>query len=173
MKQTVFLLVTILMLCRCTSRTASPPAPPGPDTAVYYPYAPVYSNALEKGNAENARRVLEVWKAYETGDIRKLGNYFADSLVLVFPDDFRKGKREALLQAWQKRRNVFADVQCYVDAWIPVLVKDKGDQLVYLWGRQDQTAADGRRAYIVLHQIWKFDASGKIFRMEEYRTHPY
>jgi hypothetical protein len=140
---------------------------------VFYPYSPIYTDSFERGNPIHARKVLEIWKQFESGDVRHLASYFTDTITLVFPDKFIMGERDSLLRYFQKRRNEFEDVQCYIDAWLPLKVAERNEDVVFLWGRQDESSTGKKRVYRVLHEIWRFDPSGKIKRMEQYYTHPY
>lgn len=138
-----------------------------------YSYAPIYTGSFDTGKPAYAKKVLEIWKEFETGDIQHVNEYFSDSLTLIFPDSFLTGKRDSILYTFQKRRLAYQDVQCYIDAWLPLRAEDRNEELVVLWGRQDGTTKEGKRRYTVLHEIWRFDEKGKIKKMEQYITLPY
>ena len=143
------------------------------EDSILYPYSPVYTDTFQKGKALNSCKVLEIWKEFESGDVRHRAGYFSDTITLVFPDQFLRGAKDTVLGSFQKRRNQFENVQCYIDSWIPVYVPDRNEDLVFLWGRQDGSYTGKKRVYRILHEIWRFDTSGKIKRMEQYSTHPY
>ncbi len=163
----------LLMLVSCNHNKKSAGEPLTLADTVLYPYAPVYTSGFQTGKSSYSKIVLQIWKEFETGDVRHLGNYFADSMVMIFPDQYTSGKKELVLADFQKRRNIFLDVQCYVDAWIPEYVPDRKEDVVFIWGRQDGTTISGTRVYKNLHEIWRFDTFGKIKRMEQYITHPF
>jgi hypothetical protein len=162
----------VFCIASCSGRQNAHPVEEQKDS-ILYPYAPIYTDQFEKGKNTNSLHVLEIWKEFESGDVRHLARYFSDSITLVFPDAFLKGDRDTVLGSFQKRRNQFEDVQCYVDSWIPVHVPDRNEDLVFLWGRQDGSSTGKKRVYRIVHEIWRFDTSGKIKRMEQYSTHPY
>lgn len=144
----------------------------GQDTTIYYPYVPSYSE-LEKGKPAYAKTVLEVWRAYETGNILSAAKKFSDSLTLIFKDAIFSGRRDSILQLFQKRRDEYLTVQSYVDSWMPVRAKDANSDEVLVWGRLDCTTGKGKRDYLVVHEIWRLDASGKIYEMDQYITYPH
>lgn len=142
------------------------------DTSIYYPYPAVYSR-LEKGNPVYAKTVLEVWRAYETGNILSAAKKFSDSLTLIFEDNIFTGRSDSVLKLFQNRRNNYSTVQSYVDSWLPVYANDVNKDLVFVWGRMDCTTENGKRDYLVIHEIWRFDGFGKIREMDQYITHPH
>lgn len=166
-----FLFLLILTTAACTN-SAKPTIIAKKDTTLYYPYDAIYSE-LEHGNPVNAQKVLEVWRFYETGNMQSTGKYFSDSLTLIFLDNIYSGKRDSILNIWQKRRDRYYGVQSYVDTWLPVHAKQTGEDMVLLWGRQDCATKDGQRPYLILHEIWRFDKAGKIRSVDQYLTHPY
>ena len=170
MKSWILLVACFSFACKNSSeKNKIPPK----DSPVYYPYAPVHSNEFEKGNEKNAKKVLEIWRQYETGNILKNQQIFADSIRLILPDLILKGGREAVLLQYQKRRDALSDLQCFVYAWLPVHTRDTGEDLVYIWGLYDGTRKNGDRDYARVHEIWRFDKEGKITEMEQFRTHPH
>jgi hypothetical protein len=162
----------VIFLTACTGKEQPTAVKTQKDTTLY-PYSPIYTDTFEKGKSSNTLKVLQLWKEFESGDVRHLAGFFADSITLIFPDEYITGSRDVVLSSFQKRRNRFEDVQCYVDAWIPMHVEERKEDLVFIWGRQDGSSTGKKRVYRVLHEIWRFDTSGKIKRMEQYITHPF
>lgn len=144
-----------------------------PDSPVYYPYHAIYTEEFEKGKSAQTRIVLEIWKEIENGDFSNQSDKFSDSLKIILPDEILEGNKAEVLNKMKKRRSRYSDVQCYLDAWMPVKAKDTGEDLVFIWGRQDCTIEKGKRDYLVLHEIWRFDRNGKIRQMDQYLTHPH
>ena len=164
------LLIFLFLAAAC--RQPSPqPAATNHDSTLYYPYAPVYSNDYKPGEGRNAQRVLQIWKEFESGDVLHTSTLFADSLTFIFPDEIIKGSRTTVLTALRRRRAAYTDMQCYVDSWMPLHENTRNENSVLLWGRQDGTTAKGRRDYRVLHEIWRFDAAGRIRQLDQYETH--
>src|SRR5688572_2132222 len=84
------------------------------DSPVFYPYAPVYSNEFGKGNELNARNVLEIWRQYETGNIRTNNQFLADSIRFILPERILTGTKDSVLRWYQNKREGFSDLQCFV-----------------------------------------------------------
>jgi hypothetical protein len=140
------------------------------DSTIQYPYSPSYSE-LEKGNPANSKIVLDVWRSFETGNVLSTEANFSDSIKLIFEDAILKGKKDAVLNQFQKRREAYAAIQTYVDSWMPVRATQANEDLVFVWARLDCTTKEGQRKFFVIHQIWWFDALGKIREMDQYITH--
>ena len=165
------ILYIVLLLISCSGNQQKLNAK-NKDTAVYYPYSPVFSE-LEPGKPQYAKMVLDVWRAYETGNILSAKKNFSDSIKLIFHDQIFSGRRDSILNLFQKRRAIYTDVQSYVDTWLPVHAKQTNDDLVLIWGRQDCTGKNEKRDYLVVHETWWFDGSGRIREMDQYLTHPH
>jgi hypothetical protein len=173
MKQILSVLILLLTASACTSkRESKEPVYQAGDSTIYYPYSPVYASEFEPGRSLYAKMVLDIWKQYETGDVTHSAKSFSDSVLIILPDKTFRGRRDSALSFLKKRRQVYVEVQCFIDAWMPVHVKDVGDDLVFLWGRQDCTAKNGKRDYLVVHEIWRFDKKGKIRSLQQYYTRP-
>lgn len=143
------------------------------DSLLYYPYQAIYSEDFEKGNPYYTEKVLQCWKELENGNILKRSADFSDSIRIILPERILSGEKETVLNELKKRRDAYSDVQFYVDAWMPLKAKDAGEDIVLLWGRQDCKKKDGKRDYLVLHEIWRFDRKGRIRQMQQYITHPF
>jgi hypothetical protein len=165
-------LICLFIISAC-SNNKTKPIVAEKDTVVYYPYAPVYSTEFEKGKSEFARNVLRVWRQYENGNVLNERASFADSIRLILWDDILTGKRDSVLTLLKKRRDNYSDMQCFVNSWMPVHVKDEDDDVVFVWGLQDGTKNNGDRDYSMIHEVWRLDKKGKIKELEQYRTHPH
>lgn len=168
-----YLLLILFPMLGCRNHNGTSKTVSQGDSILYYPYAPVFASGFDKGRAAYALRVLQLWKELENGDLRHRITEFSDSLRFILPEKILEGKKEDVLAQFQKRRQQFAQVQYYVDAWLPVKAEGSGEQLVYLWGRQDCTRSPGKREYFVLHEIWRFSPEGKIRELRQYLTHPH
>ena len=164
-------LMTMISGC---SQAAKHPSPAQTSVdSVFYPYEAIYTSAFESGKTEQTAIVLQIWKEWETGSLPRLNALFADSLSLIFPGKIIRGKKEEVLRQFQGKRDGYREMQCYIDAWLPLKATDANEDIVLIWGRQDATTPSGRRDYLVLHQVWRFNAEGKIFSLTEYLTHPH
>ena len=143
------------------------------DSPVYYPYAPVHSNIFNTGNEILARNVLDIWRQYETGNMKTNNLFLADSLRFILPERILIGSKDSVLRWYQNKRERFSDMQCFVYSWLPVHKTDTREDLVYVWGLYDGTLKNGDRDYAMVHEIWRFDQNGRIKEMEQFRTHPH
>ena len=173
MKKIAFVTICFLLVAACANHPAHKEAGAVKDSLIYYPYSPVYSGSFKKGSDINALHVLQIWKEWETGDLLHSSGKFADSISIILPDRIMNGRKDSLLTMMKKRREAFAGLQSYVDAWLAVKPVEKNEELVLLWGRQDFTRKDGSRDYRMIHEIWRFDPQGRITSWEQYQTHPY
>jgi hypothetical protein len=168
---TGLLLMAIITGCSEGVKNSSPAQ--STTDSVFYPYEAIYTSAFEPGKQKQTETVLQIWKEWETGSLPRLDSLFADSLSLILPGEIIRGKKEEILKQYQKKREVYRDMQCYIDAWLPLRARDANEDIVLIWGRQDGTTTSGRRDYLVLHQVWRYNTDGKIFSLTEYQTHPH
>lgn len=172
MKESLIVLIFAFLSVKCNNNRQAHSTTETKDTAIYYPYSPVYSE-LEPGNPNHSKIVLEIWRQFETGNLMSAANKFADTISLVFKDEIYYGKRDSILAIYKKRRDAYESVQCYVDSWLPVHAKQTNDNLVLVWGRQDFIVHNKKRDYLVIHEVWNFNKQGKIRSMVQYITHPF
>jgi hypothetical protein len=162
-----------VICCLACNNSAPENNKPSIDSPVYFPYAPVKSNSFDKGKDTLARNVLQIWRQYETGNIKSTDKFFADTVRLILSDQIIEGSRDTVMKQYQKRRDAYAEMQSFVYSWLPVHTADTKQDFVYVWGLHDGTKKNGDRDYALLHEIWRFDRNGKIREMEQFRTHPH
>jgi len=98
---------------------------------------------------------------------------FADSIRIILPSTIFSGSKSSVLQALQKQRAGYNNMQCFIQSWLPVRVRDKEEDLVWVWGIYDGTKTNGDRDYRMVHEIWRFNKQGRIREMEQFQTHPH
>ncbi len=157
-----------MVCCKQKEKAATTKASPQ-----YYIYAPRHDADFANGNPAFAATVLQVWKGYESGGFSSYKKYFADSVQMVFADEQIIGTATTVLNAWQKQREKITTTQCHVDFWKPVYIKNLNQQWVLIWGKHEGTTAGNNRDSWSVHQVWKFNAEGKIFFMQEYKSRFY
>lgn len=165
------ILIVCVFVLSCNQHSAISDSPSR--DSVYFPFAPIYSNAFEKGNDSLAFKVLSVWRAFENGDVRKMGAVCSDSLRIILPEQIFTGEKDSVLEAFDAYRKTFGTMQCFIYSWMPVHVRDQNDDLVFVWGLYDGTKPNGDRDYSLVHETWRFDQQGRIREMEQFRTHPH
>lgn len=144
----------------------------GADSGIYYSYSPVYST-LAKGNYAYLKTVTDIWKEYENGDILNTSDLFAQNVVLVFPEYIYAGTKEKVLNQYKDHREKLGTVQSFISMWMPVYAKDRDQQWVFIWGRQENTDTLGKKGRIDLHETWRFNKDGKVAYMRQYHTRRY
>jgi hypothetical protein len=164
----IFILFILILSCHSTKNDDEGIEKNSSGKPIYFPYAPRYENGFEAGRSEYIKVVLDIWKEYETGDVRKKSKSFADSVTFIFRDEEYKGKKDSVLSKYKKRRDNYSYVQNHIDSWMPAYAKDHDDYWVFLWGRQDCTDKEGGFKALQVHEIWRFNKEGKINFMQEY-----
>ena len=140
------------------------------EVKVYYPFSPRMDVDFENGNKNYANIVLNIWRGYQSGNIKGYRKYFADSVSLFFHEKLIEGKTEDALKIYQERRDQLASMQAHVEYWQPVYVKNKNENWVLLWINQEATDRNKKLDSWSMHQVWKFNAQGKIYMLQEFRS---
>src|SRR5690349_1813600 len=98
MKKLLFILFVSIIYSACTNRTAGLHEIAKNDSSVSFPYTAVYSSKFSIGSDSNSLAVLNVYKAWETGDMNALKNSVGDSVSFYFPDGGSfKGTRDSMM----------------------------------------------------------------------------
>ena len=163
------LLLIVLFSFSCGNKSSSE-KDEAKETEVYYPFSPRMDVDFEKGNKNYANIVLNIWRGYQSGNIKGYRKYFADSVNLFFHEKLLQGKTEDVLKLYQDRREKLATVQAHVEYWQPVYVKNKEEHWVLLWVNQEATDKNKKLDSWSMHQVWKFNAEGKIYMVQEFRS---
>ncbi len=140
---------------------------------VTYPYEIGYSSKFEIGDAQQSKMILELWKDFDSGDVSKHKEYFADSVQMLFPDgSSMHNVKDSIIAETNTYRAMYSSVTSRVDAIIPVKSTDKGENWVCVWGTEIHTLK-GKTDSTNLHEAWRFDKDGKIdFMMQYARSFP-
>ena len=140
---------------------------------VTYPYKVSYSSKFEAGDPQLSKMILELWKEFDNGDIGKHKDYFADSVEMLFPDGSRMHtSRDSAIAATNAYRSMYSAVTSRVDAVLPTRSLTDRVNWVCIWGMETHTTK-GKTDSVDLHEVWRFNKSGKIdFMMQYDRTTP-
>jgi len=165
-----FLLTAAITLLACNNKSNAPTqaSTEQPDSGIYYPYSPIYSNGFKTGNYKYLKIVTEIWKEFENGDITRKASDFADSLTIVYPDRVLIGTKDSILRLIKKTRDKYLAVQSFIYSWLPAKAKDHNDDWVFIWGRQEITDKAGKLKMAEVHEIWQFNQQGKIVQMQQF-----
>lgn len=139
----------------------------GSGTTGGLPYKAVYSSEFKIGKPAYASKILDLWKDWDENQLDR-HDYFADSVVMVFPDGtVAKGKKEAFEGA-TKFRSTITKAKSTVHAWVPLRSTDKNEDVVCIWGQEEDTFADGKIDKRDLHEVWWFNKDGKVVYMRQW-----
>ena len=133
---------------------------------VEYPFTATYSSQLELGDPNNSKKVLEIYKDYDNGNLLAHKEYFADSVEFDMANGVNvKGTRDSILGIAQKERSNMKAVEDKIMSFIPSHSKDKGDNWVSVWTKEIDTHKDGKMDSTYLNENWLLDKNGKISYM--------
>lgn len=135
-----------------------------------YAYKATYSSDLTvPGNPINARKVLQVWKMFETAQIEAMKPYFADSVKY---DDAHGmhyyGPTEKLLAYAKKDIDDLDSMRFDIVMWQSAHVNDKNEDLVNIWSRERRYPKNhGKADTVLMQENWKVK-NGKVTGFDQY-----
>jgi hypothetical protein len=169
----LILSVLSLVFISCNNKEKKTPVATTKPKKVYYPYSAYQTSNFEMGNPEHVKTVLDVWRAYDRGNLTPLKESFALQITFMFPDQFMQGQKDTVLAQWQKSREAFTDVQTYIDSWVPLYAPDTKEYFVLVWARRHSTQPDGKVLNRTIHEKWRVNQLGKIDFMQHYVNESY
>ncbi|MEP7110522.1 MAG: hypothetical protein ABI760_21190 [Ferruginibacter sp.] len=132
-----------------------------------HPFKATYSSNFTIGKAAYSKMILDLWKDWDDNNFDR-HDYMADSLVAFFPDGtVTRGKAENL-EASKKFRGKFASVKSIIHAWVPLTSTDMNEDVVCVWGQEEDTYPDGKVEKSDLHEVWWFNKAGKVTRLRQW-----
>jgi len=134
-----------------------------------YPYTASYSSKFEIGDAKNAQTILNLWKAWDNGDLASMKDVFADTVEMhMASGDVMRASRDSILAVSQKYRDNYSKVESTVDAFMPLKSIDKNEQWVSVWGKEVTTNKKGKIDSSYLQETWRINNNGKVDLMFQY-----
>ena len=131
------------------------------------PYEATYSSNFTPGNAAYASMVLDLWKDWDDNAFSR-HDYFADTITMRFPDGtVTRGKKNNMEMA-VKYRGSMAKVKSIIHAWMPLHSTDRNEDLVCMWGQEQDTMPDGKVVTKDVHEVWWFNKDGKVSGMRQW-----
>jgi hypothetical protein len=137
---------------------------------IYFPYEARYSEGFELGEKELVKKVQEVWRAYDRGNLSSIKDHLADHLSMSYPGLELKGTRDSVINSLQKERDQYSNIQTWVESWQPVYSKNRKENWVMIWGRQFKTKRNRVYTDNLIHEMWKFNKEGKADSMLRYNN---
>jgi len=136
--------------------------------AVEYPYTATYSSQMEAGDPNNSKKVLDIYKDYDNGNLLAHKEYFADSVEFdLAGGENIKGTRDSILNIAQKGRSNLKSAEDKIITFISSHAKDKGENWVSVWTKEIDTHKDGKIDSIILNENWMLNKDGKIAYMTQ------
>jgi uncharacterized lipoprotein NlpE involved in copper resistance len=165
----IFALTAILLtLLGCDNNQEIKPAKKNLSKKVHFPYSSSESTQFEIGEDEHVKTVLDIWRAFETGNLLRLKESFAPTVTFLFPDIHMHGSRDSILQLLQEKRSQLTNVQTEIYGWVPLQTTDTKQSFVFLWASRSTTTVNGQIRNEGLIERWKFDDKGKIEGVDHY-----
>jgi hypothetical protein len=136
---------------------------------IAYPYTATYSSKFEIGDAKNSKMVLDLWKAWDNGDINKMKEMMADTVEVHFANGMtERGSRDSVMAHAQGFRTTLDSVSSKVDAFIPVNSTDKNEKWVCIWGMETDKDKKGKIDSVNLQETWRINKDGKFDYLLQY-----
>ena len=138
---------------------------------ISYSYTASYSSDFKIGNPAHAKMILELWKDWDDNAFDR-HNYFADTVVMFFPDGSTIKGKDSCLAGAKRYRGSMSSARSSLNAWIPLKSMDKNENWVALWGTETDTYPDGKTSKRDLHEIWRINKDGKVDFMKQFSSMP-
>ncbi len=168
-----YALAALLILAACnTPQTGSAPVNASTKDTLPYPFKATYSSDITvPGSAQVAHEVLDVWKAFESNDIKSKRASFADTVVYDDASGFRfNGPADSLLAfAGQDIRDLDS-LRFDISAWQSAHVNDKNQDWVNIWSTERRYPKKGKPDTSLIQENWMV-ANGKIVYFNQFKAH--
>jgi len=177
MKKTILAFLVTIIVISCNQST--PPAEQKSDSTaseskkaddVKYAYKATYSSDFEIGKAENAKVILDIWKAFEDNKLGDTKSLWADSVTMQFENYTFHGKADSAIKEGKAERARYTSVVDSVDAVVSLHSKDRNEDWVSVWAREYTVNTKGKKDTADIHEIWQLK-NGKASYMSQYRAH--
>jgi hypothetical protein len=143
----------------------------GTGAAGALPYTAGYSSQFAIGNPEHSRMVLNIWKDYDNNTLDQSAAMFADTVRFEIADGQIVRGRDSVINVMKQVRGRYTSVNSTIDAYLPVRSTDRNEDWVLIWGRENNTGANGTTTNII-HEIWRINRDGKIDYVSQYAAKP-
>lgn len=167
--QKLFLIVLIAGALAACNANKKPAGAPVKDTLKYAYKATFSSDITVPGNPVNAQKVLQVWKMFETGDIKGMRAYYADTVTYNAADGLHfHGPVDKLLAYAKQDIDGLDSMRFDILMWQSAHINDKNEDWVNIWSRERRYPKKGGKADTVLMQEnWQVKA-GKVVAFDQY-----
>ncbi len=173
MNRISFIVLLAAGIFSCNTKTNPESIPvsvsPAKDTLEYEYKATYSSDITVPGNPENAQKVLQVWKMFETANIQAMKPYFADSVIYNDAHGMHFfGPTDKLLAYAKSDIDGLDSMRFDIVVWQSAHVNDKNEDWVNIWSKERRYGKNGGKADTVLMQEnWKVK-DGKVIYFDQY-----
>jgi len=167
MQKLSFILLCVVFLSACSSKNKAG-SPAAADT-LKYPYKATYSSDITvPGNPVNAQKVLQVWKMFESGNIKGMRSYYADTVIYNAADGTHfHGPVDKLLALAKQDIDGLDSVRFDIISWQSAHVNDKNEDWVNIWSRERRYPKKGGKPDTVfMQENWQVKG-GKVVYFDQ------
>ena len=133
------------------------------------PYKAAYTSSFTIGKPAYSSIILNLWKDWDDNQLSR-HDYFADTIKMWLPDGTVNQGKASVIEGGNKFRSGMSKVTSTIHAWVPLHSTDKGDDMVCIWGTEEDTYPDGKVDKRELHEVWWFNKAGKISMMRQWNA---
>ncbi len=168
MQKLSLILLWAVFLTACSSKNKSDSAAVA--DMLKFPYKATYSSDITvPGNPVNAQKVLRVWKMFESGNIKGMRSYYADTVTYNSADGMNfHGPIDKLLAYAKQDIDGLDSMRFDIVMWQSAHINDRDEDLVSIWSRERRYPKKGGKPDTVLMQEnWQVK-HGKVVAFDQY-----
>lgn len=132
------------------------------------PYKATYSSNFVIDDAKYSNIILTLWKDFQNNTLDKHIPYFSDTVTMILANGKILKGRSSSLKDIKEARNSLKNYKISVHAYMSVKSVDKNKHFVLIWGEDNFTDKNGKKATIHMHEIWGFNKDNKVDYMAQY-----
>jgi hypothetical protein len=163
-------LCLVLQACNSTQdkNQLAPTSAPPKDTLTY-PFVATYSSDLRvPGDPNLAKKVLEVWKMFETGRIDDMKPYYADTVTYEDAGGLHfHGPIGDLLAFAKKDIENLDSMRFDISTWQSAHSNDKNEDWVNIWSTERRYPKHGKPDTVLMQENWKLK-DGRVVYFNQY-----
>jgi hypothetical protein len=134
-----------------------------------YAYKATYSSDITVPiSPVNAQKVLQVWKMFETANIKAMKPYFADSVRYDAADGMHfYGPTDKLLAFAKQDIDGLDSMRFDITMWQSAHLNDKNEDWVNIWSRERRYPKKGKPDTVLMQENWQVK-NGKVVWFNQY-----
>ena len=169
MNKFIFGALLVAVFAGCQTQVQPPATPATATDTLTYAYKATYSsNITSPANAGYAQKVLQVWKAFETGRITTMKSYFADTVTYDDASGMHfHGPTEQLLAYAAKDIAGLDSMRFDISQWQSAHINDKNEDWIYIWSTERRYPLNGKPDTVLMQENWQVK-DGRIIYFNQY-----